>query len=130
MTNEEKVIWFLKAQARSALDDGEREVYEMAISALERDRWIPIKTRPMDDDERKEWSAKLGYDIEDEEAVIYVSQLPDDGQDVLVCKKWGGVSIDTFGYDPDYGVFFEENGDMDGIIAWMPLPAPPKEEST
>lgn len=29
-----------------------------------------------------------------------------------------------FRYD---GCYFEENGDMDGIIAWMPLPEPPKE---
>ena len=88
--------------------------------------WISVESRPMDEDERKEWSERLGYDIEYEDAVIYVSQLPEDGQEVLVYKKWGGVSIDKFEHDPDYGVSFEENGDMDGIVAWMPLPEPPK----
>lgn len=36
--------------------------------------------------------------------------------------------IDKFENDPDYGCSFEENGDMDGIVAWMPLPEPWKGE--
>ena len=92
-------------------------------------QWIPVKTRPMDEEERAEWSEKLGseklgYDIEYEEAVIYISPLPDDGQEVLTCSRYGTVQIDRFENDPDYGCFFEENGDMDGIVAWMPLPMP------
>lgn len=85
--------------------------------------WIPIKTRPMDDDERRIWSEKLGYDIKYDEAVIFVSQLPDDGQEVLTCDKWGRVRSDTF-FDDGYGCYLEDNGDMDGIVAWMPLPEP------
>ena len=92
-------------------------------------KWIPVKTRPMDEEERKEWSEKLGYDIE-YDAVIYVSQLPDDGQEVLVCGLYGNVWIDKFSDDPYYGCSFEENGDMDGVVAWMPLPEPPKEGLT
>lgn len=97
----------------------------MAIEALKQTtgKWIPIKTRPMDEDERKEWSEKLGYDIEYEDAAIY-SQLPDDGQEVLTCSRYGHIAIDKFENDPDYGCCFEENGDMDGIVAWMPLPKP------
>ena len=91
--------------------------------------WIKIKSRPMTEDERKEWSEKVGYDFEYNEAVIYCSQLPDDGQRVLVYSKYGGVGIDTFENDPDYGCCFEDNGDMDGIIAWMPLPEPPEQEA-
>ena len=89
--------------------------------------WIPVKARPMDDEERKEWSEKLGYDLEDDEAAIYTS-LPEDGQECIVCTKWGNVFIDTFRNDPDYGCYFEEHGDMDGITAWMPLPKPWKGE--
>ena len=43
-------------------------------------KWIPIKSRPMDEDERKEWSEKLGYELEDDEAVIYDPPLPDEGK--------------------------------------------------
>ena len=90
--------------------------------------WIPVTARPMDEEERLEWSEKLGYDLEGDEAVIFTSQLPDDGQEVFVCGRYGRVWIDTFVNDPDYGCFFEENGDMDGIEAWMPLPEPWKGE--
>ena len=78
----------------------------------------------MDEDERREWSERLGYDIDYEDAVLYVSQLPDDGQTVLTCNIYGSICIDTFRSDPDDGCYFEENGDMDGIVAWMPLPPP------
>ncbi len=89
--------------------------------------WIPLKTRPMDEEEITEWSERIGYNLDGDEAVIYVSQLPDDGQEVLVCTKWGQISIDTFGDDPDYGCGFEDH-DIDDILAWMPLPEPYKEE--
>ena len=88
-------------------------------------KWIPIESRPMTDEERSEWSETHGYDVEYDDAVIYTSQLPDDGQGVLTCSQYGNVMSDTFYNDIDYGCYFEENGDMDGIIAWMPLPKPP-----
>ena len=87
-------------------------------------KWIPITSRPMTEEERKEYSERTGYDIEYDEAVIFVSCLPDDGQEVLTCNRYGYIDIDTFHNDPDYGCYFEKNGDMDGIVAWMPLPDP------
>jgi hypothetical protein len=80
----------------------------------------------MTEEERREQSERLGYDVEYDDAVWFVGELPDDGQRVLTCSKWGRIEIDTFENDPDYGCYFEDNGDMDGIIAWMPLPEPPK----
>ena len=100
------------------------DAYKALTDLSSAQQWIPIKTRPMDEEERVEWSEKLGYDIEYEEAVIYTSQLPDDGQEVLTCNRYGTVRIDKFENDPDYGCSFEENGYMDGIVAWMPLPNP------
>lgn len=94
-------------------------------------RWIPIESRPMDEEERQYYSEHFGYDLTDDEAIIYCCQLPEDGEEVLVCNKWGHVWIDTFDNDPDYGIGFETNGDMDGLVAWMPKPKPykpPKEE--
>lgn len=88
--------------------------------------WIPITARPMDEEERLE-AEEVGFILENDEALIYTSQLPDDGQEVLVCGRNGRVWIDTFMSDPDYGCYFEDNGDMDGIMAWMPLPKPYRE---
>ena len=86
-------------------------------------KWIPIKSRPMDEEERKEWNEKLGYELDDDEAYIY-SNLPDDGERVLVWHNWSKeIDIDTF-CDVGEGCFFTDNGDMDGITAWMPLPKP------
>lgn len=89
--------------------------------------WTPITARPMDEEERSEWSEKEGFILEDDEAFVYTSQLPDDGQEVLVCGRNGRVWIDKFMSDPDYGCYFEEYEDMDGIVAWMPLPKPYRE---
>jgi hypothetical protein len=116
--------------------DCKRELMAIAANAIkelvsnaDKFKWIKIESRPMAEEERKEWSERIGYDIEYEDAIIYTSELPDDGQEVIVCNKWGRVWIDTFSNDPDYGVGFEENGDMDGIVAWMSLPEPPKEDA-
>lgn len=87
--------------------------------------WKVIQKRPMDDDERAEYSERLGYDIEYEDAYIYTN-LPDEGN-VIVCTEWGNVYIYEFCLD-DCGCWFDENGEMDGIVAWMPLPEPYKAE--
>lgn len=89
--------------------------------------WVPITTRQMTEEERKETSERIGYDLGDDEAVVFTSQLPEDDQVVLTLNRYKVVNIDTFENDPDYGCYFYENGDMDGIIAWMPLPNLPKE---
>lgn len=90
--------------------------------------WILVHSRPMDEEERKEYAERIGCDVEDldeDDAVIFTSQLPDYGQEVITCNKWGTIRIDTF-FDDDFGCYFEENGDIDGIIAWMPLPKIPQ----
>lgn len=100
------------------------------IAELSKPKWFKIESRPMDDEEQKYYSEHYGYDLDDHEAVIYCCQLPEHGQEVLVCNEYGHIWIDTFDDDPDYGVGFETNGDMDGLVAWMPLPKPyepPKE---
>ena len=98
-----------------------------AIEELSKPKWIPIKTRPMTNEELKYWEELYEYGLSEEEAVIYCSPLPEDGQEVLVCSKYGHVWLDTFCDDGD-GIGFETTGNMDGIIAWMSLLEPPKEE--
>ena len=87
-------------------------------------KWIPFETRPMDEEERAYYSEQYGFALADEKAVIYCSQMPEHGQEVLVCNRYGHVWLDIFDDDPDFGVGFETNGDMDGLVAWMPLPKP------
>ena len=99
-----------------------------AIEELSKPHWIPIESRPMDEEEREYYNEHYGYELTDDEAVIFCCQLPECGQEVLVCNKWGHIWIDTFDDDPYYGVGFETNGDMDGLVAWMPLPSAPAGE--
>lgn len=84
--------------------------------------WIPLKTRPMDEDEREEWSERRGYKLEDDEAVIYDSLLPDEGEDVIICLRNGRIRVDTFCED-DCGCYFDVY-DIEDVVAWMPLPKP------
>ena len=83
--------------------------------------WIPIKFRPMTDEEVKEQEEKWGCTLADNEKIMFDCPLPVDGQDILISKIWG-VSLDTCTYDPDEGYGLEMNGDWDGVSAWMPLP--------
>lgn len=113
--------------ARTDYAQGARDIIDDIIDAptVEQtiEKWIPIESRPMDEDERKEWSEKLGYKLEDYEAVIYTSPLPDDGQDVLICLRNGHIMLDTFEED-DCGCYFIDYSEMEGVVAWMPLPKP------
>lgn len=77
--------------------------------------WIPIKTRPMTEEEKEE----IGHEY----AFMYDCPLPDDGQEVLITDCYGNVEIDTFCRDHE-GFYFEDNCDDGEVIAWMPLPEP------
>lgn len=120
----------LKEKAETDCDNG-LNMYDVefvlktlpTIEPVKHGKWNVIKKRPMDEEERKEWSERLGYDIDYDDAFIYAN-LPDDGETVLICSCWGAVMIDTF--RDDDGCYFEDTGDMDGIVAWMRLPDPYK----
>lgn len=114
----------LQARASDAIEELEEKVqaYAETLYAYE-NPWTMITSRPMTTEEREE----VEYVLSDDEAIVYTCPLPDDGQEILTCDKYGTVRLDTFENDPDYGCGLEENGDMDGIVAWMSLPKPPKE---
>ena len=99
-----------------------------AVKALNNElQWIPITTRPMTEEEEKDACERWGVDyLEDYEKLVFTCQLPEDGQRILISTRWG-VSLDTCDIDPDYGCGLEDNGDWDGVLAWMPLPEPYKE---
>ena len=104
------------------------EACNMAIKALSEDipQWIPVKTRPMDAEERAYFEEHTGTEFNDEDAVMFDCEMPDDGQDILVTYKSGYVGTDTCDCDDFMGL--EGNGDWDGIVAWMPYPKPWKEK--
>lgn len=106
--------------------ESEEAIY-MAINALKQrktGKWNRITKRPMDAEEREFWEVEMG-EIADEEAYFY-ENLPKEGEEVLVCTQFGRVFIDSLCCGE--GCYFDDYGEMDGIVAWMPLPKPYKEE--
>ena len=81
--------------------------------------WIPVKTRPLTEEEKEEY-ADEGFEF------MYDCPLPEHGQDVLITTKYGYVEKTTF--FTDCGDYFENWDDEDDVLAWMPLPKPYKEE--
>ena len=86
--------------------------------------WTPITKRPMDNEERKYFEEILGCELEDEDAFIY-KNLPEDGEEVIICTSYGTVTTDVFDMD-DGGVYFESY-DIECVVAWMSMPKPYEE---
>lgn len=87
-------------------------------------KWIPIVSRPMDEDEREYYESHY-QDYSEHDADILISELPEDGQEVLITTASGNVSTDTFCKDDVDGCYFE-NFDIEDVLAWMPFPEPYK----
>ena len=86
--------------------------------------WVPVKTRPMTEQERKELDEVCDWiDWASDEATMFDCKMPEDKQDVLICTESGYIFLDTCIND-DYGYGLEERDDWDGVVAWMPLPEP------
>ena len=108
--------------------DAEKALNE--LPSVQPERWIPIKTRPMTDEERDYWSNQYGYDVEYEQSVMFDCKMPKDKQAIWVQTKCGIVFEDVC-EDDDGMIGLEGNGDWDDIVAWMPkyIPEPYKGES-
>lgn len=86
-------------------------------------QWIPVKFRPMDEEEKQYWEEHYGYKFdEDFDCKMFDCPMPEDGQEVWVCSKCGNVWQDTCVVDE--GIGLEENGDWYDIVAWMPFERP------
>lgn len=81
-------------------------------------KWIPVKFRPMDSEEREYWEEHFG-ELAGEDSVMFDCPMPDDGQEVWVCYKGGIVSEDVCESD-GFSCGLEGNGDWSDIVAWMP----------
>ena len=106
------------------------EILRLAEKALD-SQWIPVTYRPIPEEEEKELCEKLGIEegiLEDWEKRVFTCHLPDDGQEILISRgKY--VQEDICSWD-EYGCGLENNGDWDGVDAWMPKPEPYKKEGT
>lgn len=93
--------------------------------------WVPIKYRPLTVEQRIAFAEHYGIeycDTADEKA--FDCPMPEDGQEILISTSWGvRLDVATIDIDGDgficYGL--DENGDWDGVDAWMPLPETYKE---
>ena len=102
----------------------EGEIYDIDYS-----RWIPITDRPMTNEEEKKLCEKWGIEegiLEDWEKRVFTCPLPEDGQEILI-SVGRYVHEDICSWD-DGCCGLENNGDWDGIDAWMPKPEPYKKE--
>ena len=93
------------------------------VPKLMGNKWIPVTTRPMNEEEENAICDDLGIqrqELEAWEKKVFTCPLPDDGQEILISTKWG-VIIDKCEWDDGY-CGLEEYGDWDGVEAWQPLP--------
>ena len=108
-------------------DHCEKDCVRLAINALSNaenpNKWIPITSRPMTEEEKEHYKTHPEYQ---DDCRIFNCKLPDDGQEVLI-SVYGGVEVDTFVQDANDGCYFEGR-DIDDVDAWMPLPEPYKQE--
>jgi len=91
--------------------------------------WVPITYRPMTKEEEKELCVKWGIkegSLEDWEKRAFTCSLPDDGQEILI-SVGRYVHEDICSWNEDC-CGLENNGDWDGVDAWMPKPEPYKKE--
>ena len=97
---------------------------EQVSSSEKPNKWIPITSRPMTEEEKEHYKTHPEYQ---DDYRIFNCKLPDDGQEVLI-SVYGGVEVDTFVQDANDGCYFEGR-DIDDVDAWMPLPEPYKQEA-
>lgn len=87
-------------------------------------RWIPIKTRPLTEEEKEYYAQHGAYYFDS----IFDCHLPEDGQEVLITTKYETVDKVVFHNEGDYGSYFECYEDEGEVLAWRPLPEPHKEK--
>lgn len=95
-----------------------RDEAENAVDTLRNFDWIPVKFRPLTEQEQKEHPD-----------YCYMADclMPDDGQEILVTTTFGTVEKDEAGIDE--GFYLDSGYDWQtDIVAWMPLPEPYKKE--
>ena len=97
--------------SRSGID-----ALEIAIKALERQRWILFTERKTDDEEKDVYGCDYMLDC----------KLPDDEQEIIVSYANGSVDTDIF-MEYDNKCYLDSGCEfVNEAVAWMPLPEPYK----
>lgn len=90
------------------------------VAALEKamqERWIPITWH--------ETTEEDGFDVK-RYPLCLDCEMPEDGQEIIICRKNGWVCTDTCWFDDGYSL--DSGCDwIEEVIAWMPLPEAYKE---
>ena len=124
-------VKFDKEQMQELVDKAKEKV----LARIVRGEWIPIKTRPMNDEEKKKANEYFGVPYEDlnwPDAWHYDCQLPevkdDECVDVLVTTKEGYVVVTSYSKDCFGSASFENVEYPDDITAWAYMPEPYEKE--
>lgn len=81
-------------------------------------QWHKLTFRPLTDEEKEEYA--------NQEWTYMIDGLPDLGEDVIVTN---GTNAWVDSFDMDDCVYLSgTDNDIDGVIAWMEIPEPYKEE--
>lgn len=121
LIDEKKLINYIKTEINPYGRPFEGTVFEFGCKVMEYienmekvGEWIPIKWHETTDDESLD---KERYPL------CLDCEMPEDGQEIVVCRKNGYVCVDTCIYDDGYSL--DSGCDwIDDVIAWMPLPEP------
>ena len=115
----------IESRGDSPLSDA-RVLLALAIKLIEEklvggyaEDWIPITSRPGTDEEYENFC--IYGECPREEFRIFTSQMPENGQEVLITTSCGDVCLDTWWNDGDT-CYFEDHDDYEDVIAWMPKP--------
>ncbi len=117
--SKEKLVFLRNIEKDIKVNEETITLLEELKTLRETSRWIPVKTRPLTEEEKREY-ADEGFDF------MYDCLLPDDRQEVLITTKYGYVEKTTF--FKDCGDYFEYWQEEEDVLAWMPKPVPYKEE--
>ena len=107
----------------------ENNAFMTSISIEKNQKWIPIKTRPLNDEEIKLWAEQHGCKCEEYgegDDYMCLPPLPREGEKVLVCDASGNIDFYTYHFASQFELGMYDETDEDRPVAWMPLPEPYK----